>query len=174
MTPLSAVGDRPLHWVYPDEQHREFVLRAGSEEIGRLEFCEQTGTRSIAEIEGRKWVLESADHPPRVVVRPDGVNQVTALFTPCPTGGGMVLFAAGMRYRWSRASLLSGTWCFRCETAKSSVCVSQKAGPLKNGADLKICPDALGLPDAPILVLLAWYLRVIEFERLAEHTATVL
>lgn len=69
----------------------------------------------------------------------------------------------------ARAELVwSPTWCFREQggARKSSICVSQHAGPLRAGGRVNVCGDVTGLPETPVLILLAWYLRVVEFEML--------
>jgi hypothetical protein len=48
------------------------------------------------------------------------------------------------------------------------VCLSQQSGPLASGGKVMVCSNAVHLAETPILVLLAWYLRVLAFEKLTE------
>ena len=51
---------------------------------------------------------------------------------------------------------------------KSSVCLSQEAGPLMQGGKVSVCCGAADLPETPVLLLLAWFLRIMDFEMLME------
>ena len=84
----------------------------------------------------------------------------------------MVTFASGARYCWNRAKIWSGQWCFRRE-GEASICLSQHAGPLREGGRVSVCEQAAQLPETAVLVLLAWYLRVLAFETLIETIPTV-
>ena len=51
---------------------------------------------------------------------------------------------------------------------KSSVCLSQETGPLTQGGKVSVCCGAADLPETPVLLLLAWFLRIMDFEMLVE------
>ena len=116
----------------------------------------------------QRWSFEhTAGSHPHVIIRQHGSPLTLAEFAPRLTGGGIVTFATGERYCWNRAKIWSPRWCFRREGADSAVCVSQQAGPLTEGGKVGICCDAAArLPEVPVLILLAWYLRVLAFESL--------
>ena len=169
MTTSSALASSEIAWAYPDRAHPAFVLRAGREEIGWLRFEKDIGAQSTAELEGHRWTLEhNGLHHPRVTIRDQASNRAVAEFTPCLTGGGVARFPNGRLFCWTREHIWSGTWCFRCKENKSTVCVSQETRPLTAGSRVTVCSDAAQLEEAPVLVLLAWYLRVLEFEMLTE------
>jgi len=48
------------------------------------------------------------------------------------------------------------------------VCLSQEAGPLRQGGKVSVCRGAADRPETPILLLLAWFLRIMDFEMLVE------
>ncbi len=174
MPALSQLGNHQLDWIAPEPQGGAFVLRAAGETIGRLQFHAEEGRSATGELDGRRLVFESAGpHHPNVTIRDEASRDIVATFSPSWTGGGFVSFSTGERYRWNRADLLSGCWCFHREGSKKSVCVSQKAGPLNSGGNVKVCAGAVSHPESPILVLLGWYLRVLAFERLAESVVSV-
>jgi len=166
----SALGSREFVWANPDSERQVFVLRARGEEIGWLQFESGLGVRSTAELEGQRWTFERTGvFHACVTIRIESSDASLAEFTPFLTGGGgVVSFTAGTQYCWNRARIWSTNWCFRCKEHKSTVCVSQEAGSLTGGGKVVICSDAAHLPETPVLVLLAWYLRVLAFERLAE------
>jgi hypothetical protein len=169
MTTTSALARGDVRWEYPGEGHSAYVLRAGGEEIGWLSFEERPLPHSTAELGGRRWTIEctGAFHP-HIVVRAEGSDSVVAEFTPHVGGGGVVAFASGRRLCWTREHVWSVKWCFRCEENKSAVCVTQAAGPLTEGGRVAVCGSAADLPETPVLILLAWFLRLLEFERLVE------
>jgi hypothetical protein len=172
---LSAIGGRELSWVYPDDPSHPFVLRANGEEIGRLEVARGTETTSTGELDGRKWTLEtSGAFHPHITVRVEDSPDAVAVFTASRAGGGSVAFTSGSTYAWTRTSIWGEKWCFRCAGGKSGVCVSLETGPLKNGGKAMICRGAAYLPEAPVLLLLAWFLRILAFERLEEAPLEVL
>ena len=174
MTTLSELGTRELTWQFPRKENEAFELRADGEEFGRLRFDDASGVRAIGELEGRRWVFQhtGGTHPHVIVFKEDSASPV-AEFVPRLTGGGTVSFASGARYCWNRAKIWSTQWCFRREGETSSVCVSQQAGALTEGGKVNVCGKAAHLPETAILVLLAWYLRVLAFETLIETIPTV-
>jgi hypothetical protein len=163
----SSTAQRELQWVYPSRADGAFVLRAGESEIGSLNFKKEVGARSAAEYEGRRWTLEHAEgRHPRVTVRAADSGEVVAEFVPHLTGGGVVAFTSGAQFSWIKLHVWSDRWCFRCKQNRSAVCVSQEAGRLTSGGKVAICSDAAPLPETAVLLLLGWYLRLLEFERL--------
>ncbi len=164
MTAFMEIGNRELIWISPHAPHEAFVLRAAGREIGRLSFADEAGVKATGEIEGHRWNFERTAFPEAcITIRQDGSSDPAAVFSAC-----VVAFASGVSYRWTRRGLLHGRHCFRRQDGKSSVCVSQQAGPLLSGGKVEICCDAARSPETPLLVLLAWYLRVLAFEKLAE------
>lgn len=169
MTTQSARIDHEMEWSYPEPGEQAFVLRAHGERIGLLRFEKQPGARSVAEWDGQRWTFERHGlFHPSVTVRCEGSGEIVAAFTPSPAGGGGVAFSTGKHFGWAREHPWASTWCFRSKEHKSTVCVSQRAGPLTAGAKVTVCPNAATAPETPLLVLLAWYLRVVEFEKLSE------
>ncbi|HTQ57085.1 MAG TPA: hypothetical protein VMI94_21600 [Bryobacteraceae bacterium] len=167
-----SIGTGNLVWQYPQRPDGVFELRVDGAELGWLRFENQPGADSIAELDGQRWSLRHTKGLlPRVTVRRENSNEPVAEFVPGLTGGGTVTFTAGPRYCWNRSKIWSPTWCFRRlgEGQGSSICVSQESGPLHNGGKVRICGNAAGLPEAPVLLLVAWYLRVLAFEKLAEN-----
>lgn len=176
MVTLAGIGVRELLWRYPQAPDGAFELSAEGATRGWLRFDERAGAPSLAELDGRRWTLEhTSEAHPRVIVRKENADEIVAEFVPWMTGGGVVTFADGQRYCWNRSKIWSPTWCFRRqgEGHAPSVCVSQQSGPLRDGGRVKICGDFAGGAEAPVLLLLAWYLRVLAFERLTEAIPVV-
>jgi hypothetical protein len=176
MKTLSDLGTGQLVWRYPETRDGVFELIAGGAVAGWLRFDDRAGEHSVGELDGHRWTFQhSSGGLPRVTVREDPSTELVAEFVPWLTGGGVVTFAGGRRYCWNRSGIWSPTWCFRLqgEGQTSSICVSQQSGPLRDGGTVRVCGDAAGLPEAPVLLLLAWYLRVLAFELLTEAIPVV-
>lgn len=174
MIASSALIGRELAWDYPASERRVFVLRAAGVEVGWMRFQEEPWLRSAGELSGGRWTFErTAALRPHVTVYSEDSQDVVAELVPSFTGGGMVSFATGARYCWKRANIWGTRWCFRREGQASSVCLSQQAGPLISGGKVTVCCGAADLPETPVLVLLAWYLRVLDFEMFTEGIARV-
>ena len=164
MTTLSELQTRELVWQFPRSDEHAFELRAAGEPFGWLRFDDRLGTRAVGELNGQEWIFQhtGGPHPRVIILRED--ESLVAEFTPRPAGGGIVAFTSGARYCWNRARIWSPQWCFRREGETSSICVSQHAGALTEGGKVNVCGKAAQLPETAVLVLLAWYLRVVAFE----------
>jgi hypothetical protein len=168
MTSASEAKIRDLVWEYPEREGQPFLLLDAGVEIGRLAFHEEPAA-SIGEIRGQKWTFRySARLHPRVTVYRGDSQELVAEYVPCLTGGGMVSFDSGVRYRWRKASVWGDNFCFRHLEQKSSVCLSQETGSLTQGGKVSVCCGSAGLPETPVLLLLAWFLRIMDFEMLVE------
>lgn len=169
MTTTTESTTREMTWRYPERDGQPYVLREGGADAGWLEFHDQPGARSTGEFNGRRIEFEyTAELHPRVLVRHDGSQDLVAEYVPNLAGGGVVSFASGARYRWRRSNVFGAKWCFCQQENKRSVCVSQESGPLAHGGKTTLCCGAAGLPETPVLLLLAWFLRIMEFEMLGE------
>ncbi|MGA2269300.1 MAG: hypothetical protein ABSH44_12595 [Bryobacteraceae bacterium] len=168
MTPTSEAKIRDLVWQYPELEGQPFLLLDAGVEIGRLAFHEEPAA-SIGELRGQRWTFRySTKLQPRVTVHRDDSQKLVAEYVPCLTGGGVVSFDSGVCYRWRKASVWGDKWCFCHQEQKSSVCLSQDTGPLTQGGKVSVCCGAADLPETPVLLLLAWFLRILDFEMLVE------
>lgn len=158
-----------MAWLHPLAGDRTFVLHSGGRQIGCLRFEDEPGARSPAELDGRRCTFErTGAYRQCILVRDAGSDAVVAEFTPLLSGGGVAAFAGGRKYLWTRERLWSSRWCFRSKEQSSSVCVSQEVGALMNGGKVAICSGAMERAETPVLILLAWYLRILEVVELSE------
>jgi hypothetical protein len=168
MTSTAKTETRDMIWEYPKEEGKPFVLRGDSGALGWLDFHEEPEA-TIAAFGADKWVFRYTTRlRPRVTIYQAESNEPVAEFVPSILGGGIVSFASGARYRWKKFDLLHNRWCFRHLHNKSAVCLQQEAGPLAEGGKVSMCCGAAEQPETPILLLLAWFLRILDFEMLVE------
>jgi len=164
----SLARTRELIWEYPEQENQPFILWDEGTKAGWLHFHEAPAD-STAEIKGQRWVFRySARLHPRITMLREGSQDVVAEYVPCLTGGGLVSFESGARYRWRKADIWGSKWCFRHQEQGSSVCLSQETGPLTQGGRVSVCCGAVDSPETPVLLLLAWFLRIMDFEMLVE------
>ena len=163
-----AAKTRELIWQYPEQEGQPFLLWDDGVKAGWLEFNELPAV-STAEFQGQRWAFRYSDRlHPRITVHRGDSQEVFAEYVPSFTGGGMVSFDSGARYRWMRSDIWGARWCFRHVEQKSSICLSQEAGPLTQGGRVSVCCGAADLPETTVLLLLAWFLRIMDFEMLVE------
>ncbi len=168
MTAVSESKTRELTWQFPEKEDQPFTLWDGGVKAGCLRF-RKAPADSTAEFRGQKLVFRySIRMHPRITIYREGSQDALAEYVHCLTGGGLVSFDAGARYRWKRADVFGTRWCFRHTEQKSSVCLFQETGPLTQGGKVSVCCGAADLPETPVLLLLAWFLRIIDFEMLSE------
>lgn len=173
MTALSEVATREMNWQFPRSLNAPFELYAAGAQVGSLRFEDLFGARAIGELEGKTWVFDYKCVPhASVSICKAGEETPVAEYVPRLTGGGIVTFAGGARYCWNRAKIWSSQWCFRRE-GQASICMSQHAGALTEGGKVSVCEQAAQMPETAVLVLLAWYLRVLAFQNLTEAIPTV-
>ena len=151
-----------LQWIAPALPHEPFLLRAEEQSIGWLRCHDEAGMRAEGELHGRRCTFEcSSLAAPQITIR---AGELAGEFAD-----GVVAFSNGARYQWRRHHVWGTTWCFHRDGDKSSVCVEQESGSLQSGGKVSLCCGGAPQPETPILVLLAWYLRVLAFERLVSH-----
>jgi len=168
MASLAESKARDLTWEFPEHESEPFRLRDERGEAGRLEFHEEPEA-SIAEFAGQTWTFHyTTKLRPHVRIYRGDSQDLAAEYVPVLRGGGVVTFQSGARYRWKKTAMFGDKWCFRTEEQSSSVCVRQEAGALRQGGKVSICCGAEDLPETPVLLLLAWFLRILDFEMLAE------
>lgn len=137
MTSLPESKTLELQREYPQQEGQPLILWGEGVKAGWLEF-HQEPAESTGEFRGQRLVFRySARLHPRVTVYRGDSQEVLAEYVPCFTGGGIVSFDSGVRYRWKKADMWSGKWCFRHAERKSCVCLSQDAGPLVQGGRVR-------------------------------------
>jgi hypothetical protein len=169
MTASTESKTRELVWRYPDQEGQPFLLTYQGSEVGWLQFREAPAV-STGGYGGTRLIFRytAAMHPRVTVASEEDPQHIVAEFLPCWTGGGWVSFDSGGRYRWRKAHIWGGGWCFTRFDQESSVCLSQEAAPLMRGGKVSVCGAAADLPETQVLLLLAWFLRIMDFEMLVE------
>ena len=156
MRTIREVAGTELVWVATGKAEA-FELRSGDEVVGTLQW--KGSSLAIGETGDQQWTLkrEGIWHP-RVTVRVLGSDANVALFHPGWMSGGTLDLGAGRQLRLGPSSFWSG-WVWTDELKRPLIRFRSK-GFLKWDCGVEIEKEAESSPDAPLLVVLGWYLIV--------------
>jgi hypothetical protein len=169
----QAVGHE-LEWRQPDACRRVHQLTLDGREVGSLRFETSLGSRATGECGPSKWTFKRTGFlSPRVSVREAGSDSDIAIFTPSWTGSGWVAFSAGRRYHLRPTNFWATEWAFETADGTPAIIVRGPHGLFKQGGYATVAQTVAGLPEAPVLLLLIWYLRVLMNEDASAVAATV-
>jgi hypothetical protein len=180
--PIDESSSQWLQWTQPRAGRRAFDLRLATQIVAALRWrsdavAETTGAPGTARLyASRESVPSTALHLPdpplphfgrwrftrtgfwypRVVVRRVGSGRVAAVFTARWTGVGTLELPAGDRVHWSAAH----TWQAGDGTPLIQVMSRHRQSRLEG--TVEIAPTATDAPILGLLVLLGWYLVVLQ------------
>ena len=156
MRPIAELGGGELLCIQPAVRKREHELRAGEDLVATLRF--QRGSLADAEADGRHWTFKREGFwRPRVTVRLPGSEVDIAVFQPHWTGGGVLELADGRAIRLRTANFWQSEWVWE-DKDQPLMLFKGRHGIVKAKGAVEIQPGAASLPDAPLLILLGWYL----------------
>jgi hypothetical protein len=160
--PFPVTAGAELLWVQPAARKREHELHAGDDLAGTLRF--QRGSLADAEVEGHHWTFKRQGFwHPRVTVRSQGSDQDLAVFRPHWSGGGNLEFPDGRQLRFAATNFWQSRWVWQAGD-QPLIAFEGRHGLIKAHGAVQVLPDAARLPDAPLLVLLGWYLILLYAE----------
>lgn len=160
----EAVGHE-LEWRQPEMLRRSFQLTLDNREIATLRFESSLGSLATGTFGQAQWTLKRKGFlSPKVSVRDAGSETDFGLFTPGWTGAGWVSFGSGRRYHLRHSNFWRTEWTFEAEDGTAAVTLSGNHGFIKQGARASVAQSVAGLPEAPVMLLLIWYLRVLMTE----------
>jgi hypothetical protein len=165
----SAVGT-DLCWIQPKGLGRHFELRAGDDVLAILRFETLCGSLARAESADGSWTFKRVGFfKPRVTVRKAGEEVNLAVYTPRWTGReGALEFPDGRVFSWKQTNF----WAARYQITdavgnllasfQSGIDKSKLSDIFKTQARVEIDLRGRALPELPLLVLLGWYLIVLQ------------
>ena len=156
MRPISQLAAEELLWTQPAARRREHELRAGDDLVATLRF--QRGSLADAEAEGHHWTFKRQGFwQPRVTVRVPGSDADIAVFRPHWAGGGTLDLSDGRSVNLRTANFWQSEWVWQ-EKDQPLILFKGRHGFVKARGAVEIQPGDASRPDAPLLVLLGWYL----------------
>ena len=159
MRTIAEVADQELVWVQPARLQQSFELRASDEVVAMLEF--KRSSLASGETAEQQWTFkrEGFWHP-QVTIRVAGSDVNAAVFKPAWTGGG-TLELQGRQLRFGAANFWHSQWDWSDPAGKPLVDFKSHSGVLKMEGEVAIEPEASGLSELPLLVVLGWYLLIL-------------
>jgi len=162
MTDLRRFVNASLKWSQPKGTRRFHQLSAGQAAIGSIQFEKGWGSLATGECGGGRWTFKRAGFfSPRVTVRQAGSENDIAVFAPRWSGAGTVEFASGRRFQLRCQNFWGTEWAFENEQSMVVVRLSGPRGLVRQGGESVITQAGAELPEAPVLLLLLWYVRLL-------------
>jgi hypothetical protein len=161
LMPLRAVTPEPLLWVQPRRFRREFELRAGRETVASLRGPDLLLRRARGETAEGRYRLRVTDlFRGIVVVHPGDSDSELAVWRPRITGAGTVRFSGGRSFEMRPLDVWHRRWIAEDEAGAAIFTLHLRLRFLRTEASLELKPGAERVPELPVLLLLAWYIRV--------------
>lgn len=160
MTAIRGLISNGLKWVQPSAFTTQFELRTDLELVGTLAFRTAFGSLATAESADGCWTFKRVGFlQTRVTIRSCGDDRDLATFkNQTWSGGGTLELATGEK-------LLAETNDWRTSlqfTAKSGEVLVRfnTGGVFHLSATVVVNPQAAGMNELPLIVMLGWYLIV--------------
>jgi hypothetical protein len=180
MEALSTAIGSNLCWVQPKTLERQFELRTEGGLFGSLRFEKALGTLATASSAAGRWTFKRAGFMnPRVTIREAGRDVDLAVYWPKFWGGGWLECADGSRFQWKSMNFWGTSWGFantREElvfTMKPGAEKSKLSDLLKSQAIVEIGTQSFGLAELPLLLMLGWYLMIMQQDDAATTAAVI-
>ncbi len=171
MQALRDVIGRELEWVKPKWTKLQFELRAGETVVATLAWAH--GSSAVGEwAEGQYRFSRAGWFRPRILVRGAAPDATDASEEPIATFAyrvGTLTFPDGRTFLWKKPKKLTTEriWVDSAATALVRV----RPARWHAAAAVTIQPEAAGLPELPLLVLLGQYLIVLAAQDAAAASA---
>lgn len=177
MKPVGQTLGKDLFWAFAPGSTDAYELRDGDEVAGNLSLLSTTGLLVEGICAEGRWTFKRVGFfSTHITVRATGIGENLAVFTPTVGGGGTLSFAGGPTFRWTPQSAVEAGWDFVAEDGFVVVSV----GPTTENTPVDtariegrtaVSLAAAGVHQLPVLVLLAWYLYVINVRDTARAAA---
>lgn len=161
MKPLAEAGYH-LIWVRPSQDDRSYALRSGEDEVAVLRWEKSSGSLAHARSSAGSWTLKRIGFlQPRISVREAGASEDLAWFEPGMGGGGAVHLASGHIFRWS-SNVWRAEWAWVNAAGKHGVKIHREFSVGERAGTVVIEPGVLPDRELPILIVLGWYLIILQ------------
>ena len=160
---IRDVADRPLRWTQPRTFAQDYELRAGDIPIGTLVFGSAFGSRATGESGDGCWTFKRVGFiAMHVTIRACGSEQDLAVFRNNTwSGGGMLELPDGRTYR-ANSNFWQTRYAMETEAGLPLITLSRVGGLLHLSSDVEIHLAARSFAELPWLVMLGWYLTVMQ------------
>jgi hypothetical protein len=165
----SLYGD--LVWRRPNAMRRDMVLEAGSEQLALLRWEKLFSLQATAICADGRWLI--GRHGvialrTQVVVTDPVREQTIATFERHWRGTGVVRFAGGAEFRWTRSGFWRSRWAWGSDATESLIAFRSSLG-FTRCYEMEVDPAAERVPEVPVLVMLGGYLMAVILRRGHAH-----
>ena len=152
-----------LRWTQPRTFSREFELRT-DQVVGTLIFPSMFGSLARGESADGCWTFKRLGFiQTHVSIRPCQSNQNVAVFrNNCWSGGGALEFHDGRRYL-ADSNLWQTRYSIRTEDEIPLLTFDRVRGVVHLSSDVEVHEAAQSLPELPWMIMLGWYLTVMQY-----------
>ena len=163
MKKIAGEIGRELKWVQPSAWKMEYELRADDELIATLRFRSSFGSFATAESADGCWTFKRIGFwQTKATIRACGSDAEIGIFKNNTWSGGGTLELSDGRKLPASTNGWRTTFEFKSEAGETLV--RFKCGGIVHlSATVEIQPDAAGLPELPLIVMLGWYLTVMMY-----------
>jgi hypothetical protein len=180
MNQLMDAKDTQLFWEQPKASQRNFLLRSEKSVFAQLFFRSGFSTKAEATTGEEKWTFNRVGFfSTRVIIRQVDSDVDLATYQPRWTGTqGQVRLLTGEEFNWSVANFMNTRFTIRREGGNelinyvSSSRSRKFTNIFKQEARVVIDPEAWQIKQLPILVLIGWYLVILNKDDSAVVAAT--
>jgi hypothetical protein len=171
MRAIRDIGRTTLQWLLAhrcatsSEPCESYELRAGDDVVGTLRRVKPTGTLFAADTADGSWTFKRGGFlPPLVTVRVAGEQTNAAVFTHAWPSTGSLEFADGRTFAWHATHRRQHFCKWTDGGAHWIIRLTPSAELARVAAIVEIAPRALEQPDLTILIMLGWYVMLLERE----------
>lgn len=171
MKVIAEVIGRELKWGQPRAWKMEYELRSDHELIATLRFRSSFGSFATAESADGCWTFKRVGFwQTKATIRDCGSDTDIATFKNNTWSGGGTLELSGGRKVLATTNVWQTNFEFKSETGETLVRF-KPGGFVHLSATVEIQPDAAGMPELPLIVMLGWYLTVMMYMDTASTAA---
>src|SRR5260370_2828464 len=160
MKSIREDAGRALTWKLTKDSYE---LRSGAEVFATLRW--QKGSLFLGEAAEGRWTFKRTGFlRPKVTVRPE--NSSTDMATLAFSGsGGRLAFPDGRTYLWTAKQ---AEWSLKDATGELLVQMKSMGTPGNLSGEVVLTLAALALPELSFLILLSWYVLVLQSKDVVE------
>lgn len=152
-----------LKWVQPRAWKMEYELRAGNELVATLRFRSSFGSFATAESADGCWTFKRVGFwQTKATIRGCGSDTDIATFKNNTWSGGGTLELSDGPKILATTNVWQTNFEFKSEAGETLVRF-KPGGFVHLSATVEIKPDAAGMAELPLIVMLGWYLTVMMY-----------
>lgn len=160
MRKLAELINRELKWTQPSALKMHYELHAGEEHAATLHFRSSYGSFAMGASADGCWTFKRAGFfQTRLTIRACNEDTDIAVFRNNTWSGGGTLELPGGRKLLATTNLWQTNLEFKTESGETLLRF-KSGGLIHLSASVELQPEAVGLAELPLLVMLGWYLIV--------------